>query len=110
MIATLAPPLNGLSFDVPDLLLARSWAAFHGLRMRVHLDRSNDSGQTDEVLAFHAGDGAPARWLAWRDEGTVYVQPAAARTVRFTRLADALESLIPEPTAALTDLAGLPAR
>jgi hypothetical protein len=110
MLTTLARPLDGLAFDVPDLLLARAWAAFHGLRMRIHLDRNDRLGQTDEVLAFHAKDDASPRWMAWRDDGMVCIQPVTGRTLRFARLSEALEDLIPPRAEPVTDLAGLPSR
>jgi hypothetical protein len=110
MTTTVACPRSGLAFDVPDLHLAQAWANFHRLRMIVYIDRVTGPDDADEVLGFTVRDGAPPLWHLWRDEDAICVQPAIGRTVRFARLVDALDSLIPEQPLELTASAGLPPR
>jgi hypothetical protein len=104
MTTTLAPPLDGVAFEVPDLLLAQAWAAFHGLRMTIELESRDGRNPAEEVLAFHAETDTMARWLIWCDAETIVVQPATGTEIRFETLADALECLMPERTERVTDI------
>ena len=46
----------GLSFEVGDLILLRSWAEFHELRMVVELDHRGADGEYEEMVAIYAKD------------------------------------------------------
>jgi hypothetical protein len=82
----------GLAFEVPDLVLLQSWAAFHDLRVVIELDKFDVDGEYEEMVAIYAGDRGPLRWLLWRaatDE--IIVQPMIGRRVRSPSVAEAIE-------------------
>ena len=99
-----ARALRGLSFGIADLILIGSWSAAAGLRMTVRLDHGSDFEEFEEVLAFHPDPGHPCRFIMWRDDETVYVQPLIGRTRRYRCVADALSGLLPQPIVIVTDV------
>jgi hypothetical protein len=96
--------LVGLSFSIAQLTLVAAWAEAQGLQMRVRLDHGSESEEYEEVLAFNATWGRPRRCIMWRDRKAVYVQPMIGRTRRYRSVADAIASLTPRETIALTDV------
>jgi hypothetical protein len=96
--------LVGLSFSIAELTLVAAWAEAQGLQMRVHLDHGSETEEYEEVLAFHTTWGRPRRCIMWRDNQAVYVQPLIGRTRRYRSVADAIETLTPRQTTALTDV------
>jgi hypothetical protein len=96
--------LKGLSFDIPDLVLIKGWSEFHNLRMVMRLDHGSDDEEYEEVLAFYTRKSPLCRWIMWRTGGTVFVQPMIGRGQRYATVAEALESLMPQQLAVLTDI------
>jgi hypothetical protein len=92
---TLPTPPRGLSFELSDLTLVLGWSEFHDMRMVVELDHCTRDEEYDEVLAFYPSDSRFRRWSMWRTHEDIVVQPTKGRTMHFTSVADALESLIP---------------
>jgi hypothetical protein len=84
----------GLSFEIPDLILLRSWAEFHELRMVVELGHRGADGEYEEMVAIYAKDSPALRWLLWRTDEIV-VQPLIGRAIHCPSIADALEILSP---------------
>jgi hypothetical protein len=85
----------GLSFEVADLILLESWAAFHGLRMKVELDHNGPDGEYEEMVAIYTSDSHQLRWLLWRTD-EIIVQPLIGRTVQCPSVAEAIEILSPQ--------------
>ena len=105
-IAQIAPTeLRGISFSIPDLLLIGSWSEACGVHMAVRLDHGSETEEYEEVLAFHPEMGGPCRWIIWRDEDAVFVQPLLGRTQRYGSVAEAIEAFVPRQSVALTDIA-----
>jgi hypothetical protein len=96
--------LRGLSFSIADLTLIAGWAAAHGLRMEVRLDHGSDTEEFEEILAFHDERAGPCRFILWRDDQGVYLQPLIGRTRGFNSAVAALDTLTPSRTVVLTDV------
>jgi hypothetical protein len=86
---------TGLSFDIPDLLLVRAWADYHNLRMEIELDIAAGGDEYEELLNLSYGKSEHRRWMIWRSQDGIVVQPMMGRKMVFTLMADALEALIP---------------
>jgi hypothetical protein len=96
--------LVGLSFSIAELTLVAAWAEAQGLQLRVRLDHGSETEEYEEVLAFHTTWGRPRRYIMWRDYQAVYVQPLIGRTRRYRSVADAIATLTPPETTALSDV------
>ena len=82
----------GLAFEVPDLVLLQSWAAFHDLRVVIELDKFDEDGEYEEMVAIYAGDRGPLRWLLWRPAADeIIVQPLMGRRIRSPSVVEAIE-------------------
>ena len=106
MSTTQAPArtLRGVSFDLAELILIRSWSEASALRMEIRLDHASETEEFEEVLALHVGESSLCRWILWRDAKAVFVQPLIGRTQRYASVAEAFEALAePEPLT-LTDI------
>lgn len=86
---------TGLSFEVSDLVMLRGWADFHDLRLTIELDVCVESDEYEELLGLYDGTCAFRRWMIWRSQEGIVVQPTLGRTMLFDSVADALEFLIP---------------
>jgi hypothetical protein len=86
---------TGFSFDVADLLLLRGWSDFHEIRMAIELDVCTEDEEYEELLALYERGCAFRRWMLWRSNDGIVVQPAMGRTMLFDSVVDALERLIP---------------
>ncbi len=96
--------LKGLSFSVPELILMKNWSNAGSMRMVVRLDHGTDTEDYEEVIAFHPGASPLCRWIMWRNQETVFVQPLIGRTKRFTSVAQAFEAMIPKQRDVVTDI------
>jgi hypothetical protein len=85
----------GLAFEVADLILLQSWAAFHELRMVIELDHCGADGQYEEMIAIYARGKHLLRWLLWR-AGEIVVQPLIGRRIHCPSVAEAIETLSPQ--------------
>lgn len=96
--------LRGICFDIADLLLIGDWSQACGLRMVVRPDYGSKAGEYEEVLAFHPAMGGPSRWMMWRDEAAVFVQPLPGRPWRHGCISEAIEALTPPLGVVVTDI------
>ena len=80
----------GLAFEVTDLILLRSWAAFHDLRVVIELDHCDPDGEYEEMAAIYADRG----WLLWRAADEIIVQPLMGRRSRSPSVAEAIETIL----------------
>jgi hypothetical protein len=103
-IAASLPLPKGLAFEVADLLLIGSWADLHELRMSIGLDHGVEDEEYEEVITFHAGKNSRRRLIVWGNEEAVFVQPLVGRRQQHDSMAEALESLLPQPRTRLTDI------
>ena len=94
MLRTTPTPPTGFSFDIADLILLQGWADFHDVRMVVELDHWVEGEEYEEVVALYTKDRLLRRWIIWRSDSEVVVQPLLGRGRHFDSVADALESLI----------------
>ncbi len=103
---------KGHAFQISDLVLAQSWAAFRNLTMLVRLDHGSDDEEYEEVLEFRTAAGARAHFILWNDGDAVFVQPMPGRMRKHACLADALEHLSIGQPPIVSDIipAGWPAR
>ena len=106
MSTTQAPArtLRGVSFDLAELILIRSWSEASALRMEIRLDHASETEEFEEVLALHVGESSLCRWILWRDAEAVFVQPLIGRTQRYASVAQAFETLADTETVTLTDI------
>jgi hypothetical protein len=88
---------TGLAFELPDLVLAQSWAEFHNLRMVIELDACIEGEEYEEVLAFYPAGSAFRRWMMWRSHVDIVVQPMMGHTQHYPTAADAFEQMIRAP-------------
>jgi hypothetical protein len=95
---------KGLAFDISDLILIRSWAAFYDSRMLVRLDHGVEDEEYEEVVEFHTGISSRSRWIIWRNAEAVFVQPILGRQAKYASVVEALEGLLPRQHVALTDI------
>jgi hypothetical protein len=84
--------LNGLAFEVDDLLAIQAWAKRNRIRMDIRLDHGVGDEQYEEFIAFHS-DATPCFLLLWRDENVVFAQPMPGRRLRFPSVFAALSRL-----------------
>src|ERR1700693_4693714 len=91
----LPSPPRGLSFELSDLIMILGWSEFHDLRMVVELDNYIGGDEYEEVLVFYPSDAGFRRWTMWRSNEDIVVQTTVGRTMDFTSVAGALDSLIP---------------
>lgn len=85
----------GLAFELADLVMAQGWSAYHDLRMVIELDYCAEGEEYEEVLAFYPPHSAFRRWMLWRGQRGIVVQPMMGRAASFSSVAEALEKLIP---------------
>ena len=97
---------RGVSFSIADLILVGCWSEACGLHMVVRLDHESESEEYEEVLAFHQEMGGACRWMIWRDEEAVFMQPLLGRTRRYGCVAEAIEALTPRQAVVVTDIMG----
>jgi hypothetical protein len=95
---------TGLSFDIADLVLAKSWAGFHDFRMAIRLDHCSDHEEYEEILELRHGWRSNFKSILWRNEDAVVVQPLIGRRQTFDCLAAALDSLRTSESITLTDI------
>jgi hypothetical protein len=95
---------TGLSFDIADLVLAKSWAGFHDFRMAIRLDHYSDHEEYEEILEFRHGWRSDFKSILWRNKQAVFVQPLIGRRQMFDCLAAALDSLRASEPITLTDI------
>jgi hypothetical protein len=87
------PALVGFAFDVADLVLLQAWADLYGMRMVVELDQSVDGREHEEIVAIYSKDSGRRRWSLWRSSDGVVVQPIIGRSVHFSTVTDAAQTL-----------------
>jgi hypothetical protein len=95
---------KGLSFDIADLVLIRSWADCRACRIAIRLDHGTDGEEYEEVIAFHAGTSSLCHSIMWRNAEAVFVQPLIGCSQRFASVAEALECVVSKPAIVLTDI------
>ena len=92
------------SLEISEILLARSWAAFHGLRMIADLDHRGDVIPSEEVVTFTRRGDDTRKWVLWRTSRGFDVQMDFRSPMSFSTMAEALNYLIPENNDEITDL------
>ena len=97
-------PPKGIAFEIADLVLIRSWAAFHGLGMSVRLDQGAQGEEYEELIAFRAENDPLSGVAIWRNAEAVFVHPPIGRRRQYNSIAEALEDLRPERRIELTDI------
>jgi len=94
-----APPkhrIEGIAFDVPELILLSAWAAFHGFGMSIDLDWHVDQVEYEEVVTLRQPGCSGPHWLLWRTAASIVLQPMIGRARRFDCITDALGAICPE--------------
>jgi hypothetical protein len=86
---------KGLAFEISDLILIRSWAAFHDFRMLVRLDHGVEDEEYEEVVEFRTGTSSRSRWIIWRNAEAVFVQPILGKKAKYASIVEALAGLLP---------------
>lgn len=82
---------TGLSFDVPELIIAQAWADYHDLDFRVQLDGLSGDIACDELLSFRASNSQ--HWIISRTRNGVVAITNDTAPQHFDSLAEALESI-----------------
>jgi hypothetical protein len=95
---------KGIAFEIADLVLVQSWAACTGIRMAVRLDHGAEDEEYDEVIEFHMASGSASRLIMWRNLTGVFVQPLLGRKQSFASVAEALDTILPNQRAELSDI------
>lgn len=83
----------GDAFSIPDLMIARAWAEFHELELRIELDCAIDGFEAEEALAFYKSGGSFPRWTMWHSHQSVVVMPDFGPAQTFASLPEALEGV-----------------
>jgi hypothetical protein len=95
---------KGLAFEIPDIILTRSCAAFHEVPMSIHLDHGAEDEEYEEVIALQTGSSPFCRMILWRNADTVFIQPLVGKVRRHGSVAEVLESLLVKQPIILTDI------
>jgi hypothetical protein len=108
---------KGLAFEIADLILTCSCAAFLEVPMfvgkpmlgspisdRIHLDHGAEDEEYEEVIALQTGSSPFCRMILWRNADTVFIQPLVGKVRRHGSVAEALESLLVKQPIILTDI------
>ena len=66
----------------------------------VELDHCVEGDEYEEVIAFYTPDNQLRRWILWRSATDIVVQPLIGRSIHFGTVADAIETLVPDPCLA----------
>lgn len=93
------PPKNrieGVAFDIPELILLSAWSDFHAFRMSVELDWHVDHVEYEEVVTLRHPDRPGLYCLLWRTTEDIVLQPMVGRARRFGTISDALAAICPE--------------
>jgi hypothetical protein len=96
--------LRGLSFSIADLLLIRAWSEAGGLDMAVRLDHAAQAEECEEILTLYTVEERACRFILWRDEEGVFVQPLIGRIKRYSSVAEAITAMTPHQDVVLTDV------
>ena len=94
---------KGLAFDIPDLILANSWAELNDFRMAVRLDHGAEDEEYEEISAFH-NDVSLCNVIMWRNMDAVFVQPLVGKRQQYSSVAEALARAVPKQPVVLTDI------
>jgi hypothetical protein len=97
----LASPL-GTTFAVSELILIRSWAEFHTLRVRTELEDCWGIETLAEVIALYPTGSPSPRWMVRRHTDAVEIQHLSGERQIVRSVLDALDSMIaplPEPSS-----------
>jgi hypothetical protein len=86
---------KGLAFDIADLVLAKNWAGYRDFRMAIRLDHGTDHEEYEEILEFRQGLRSAFRFILWRNEISVFVQPLLGRRQEFSSVTAALKVCAP---------------
>ena len=65
-------------------MLLQGWAEFHDVRMVVELDHCVEGEEYEEVVALYTQDRLLRRWILWRSDSEIVVQPLLGRSCRFS--------------------------
>ena len=95
---------KGLAFEIADLVLAQSRAAFNNSRILVRLDHGAEDEEYEEVVALYTGSSSTSRLIMWRSETVIVVQPILGRKQEFPSMAEALDSIFPKGHTVLSDI------
>jgi hypothetical protein len=95
---------KGRAFQISDLILARSWAAYRDLTMLIRLDHGTDDEEYEEVLEFCTGTGSRAHFIVWNDGEAVFIQPMPGKMQKHASVAEALDHLPVKHHTILTDI------
>jgi hypothetical protein len=95
---------KGVAFEIRDLILAKSWAAFNDSRIFIRLDHGSEDEEYEEIIEFRKGVSSPSRVFMWRNNEAVFVQPMPGSKRRYASVAEALGSLLPKQPVILTDI------
>jgi hypothetical protein len=98
--------LKGIAFEIPDLVLIKSWADARTLRMVVRLDYATDSEEYEEVIALYPESSSTSPLIMWRTEKFVCVLPVIGARRWYRTVANTLESPIMNkiPSTVLTNI------
>lgn len=96
--------LRGLSFSIADLVLIRAWSEARDLDMAVRLDHGAEAEEFEEVLTLYTVAGRACRFIMWRDEEGVFVQPLIGRIKRYASVPEAITAMTPFQDIVVTDV------
>jgi hypothetical protein len=97
----LASPL-GTTFAGSELILIRSWAEFHTLRVRTELEDCWGIETLAEVIALYPTGSPSPHWMVRRHTDAVEIQHLSGERQIVRSVLDALDSMIaplPEPSS-----------
>lgn len=92
---SLFPSPEGISFDLPDLVLLRAWADYHDIQMSIDLDYCAGGEEFEEVVTFRGHRGPLRLWIMWRTRQGLIVQPLIGKPMLFASTTEAMDVLSP---------------
>jgi hypothetical protein len=96
--------LKGVAFSIPDLLLCEACAEANSLQLVVQLDYGTEVDEYEEALLLFDATTAACRWIMWRSNEKVWVQPLIGRSQGYDCVADAMSALSPPRVFVQTDI------
>jgi hypothetical protein len=86
--------ITGCAFGIHEHWLIIEWAKRHHQRAVVRLDHGVADEEYEEVVELLSGASNRCRFIIWRTDRSVFVQPLVGRRVQYASVQDALEGLL----------------
>jgi hypothetical protein len=85
---------KGCSFAIEEHLMIQDWARRNDHRAAIHLDHGVEDEEYEEAVMLLFGVNRRCRFILWRTQQAVFVQPLIGRRQQYTSVRQALEGAL----------------